>query len=276
MSPAKRFLLIFFGGAFLAWLALVLLFGPSGYSSAYMEGTFEFDGREIPRQEAHDEYLIIIKSLPYKLYDQRPHLHPPEPERDPEKDRAGIEHITEREARFVEAYEAQEAFQRENTRRGWFEFLYRALNVILIVILIWYFGRPPLKRWIEAEVNSERATLDEAAQARSAAEERLAKAQESVDNLPEEREQVAADTQAQITRELEQVEEANQQSLALARQEVEDRKRNEELAAAYLVKKELVYQSIDEVIERLRKESTPERQSAWLRQFLSELEHRSS
>jgi F0F1-type ATP synthase membrane subunit b/b' len=276
VSPVKRFLLIFFGGAFAAWLTLVLLFGPSGYTSDYMSGVFTFEGREMERKAAHDEYLLIIKSFPYKLYAQRPHLHPPEAERNLEKEMRGEEYITERDVRFVAAYEGQEAFQQEQRRRGLFEFLYRALNVVLIIVLVWRFAVPPMKGWLSAQVAAECTTMEDAARERESAEERLATAQSSVEQLPGEREQLEADTDERIKRELTALEEANEESLALVRQELEDRKKKELLAAAYLVKRELVDESLERLIARLREESAPERQAAWLGQFMTELEHRAS
>lgn len=276
MSPAKRFLLILFGVALAGWIVLVMLFGPSGYSSGYLSGTFTFEGRESTRKVAHDHYLIIIKSLPYKLYSQRPHLHPPEPGPDPEKLMAGIEHLTDGEVRFVEAYEGQEAFQQEKTRQYWFKFFYRLFNMVLIAALIWRFGKAPMLRWLDAQVAATHDTMDSAARLRAEAEERLQRAEASIENVPAEQKRLEAETQERIARELEALEEANEQSLAIARRETEDRKRKEKLAAALLVKKELVQQSIGQVVGRLREEDSAARQAGWLNQFASELERRTS
>ena len=276
MSPAKRFLLIVFGVALAGWIALVWLLGPSGYSKEYLSGTFTFDGREMTRKVAHDHYLIIVKSLPYKLYAQRPHLHPPEPGPDPEKLMAGIQHLTEGEVDFVEAYESQEAFQREKFRQYWFKFGYRFFNMVLIFVLIGRFGKAPILNWLDAQVAAENATMDNAAGMRAEAEDRLQRAENSIANIPAARERIEAETRDRIARELEVLEEANQQSLAIARQEVEDRKRKEELAAALLVKKELVEQSIARVADHLRDEDSAARQAGWLTQFAAELERRAS
>ena len=52
MTPGKRFLLIFFAVYLVGAIAIIVLYGPPGYSQAYMD----------QYEEEHQRYLEITKS----------------------------------------------------------------------------------------------------------------------------------------------------------------------------------------------------------------------
>ena len=272
----KPFLLVFFGVAFAGWLALFLTLGPTGYRREFSESTFTFHGHEYPRKQAHDHYLAITKSEGYKLYEERPELHPPLPGRDPDLAALGIPHLSVGELEFVKAYEDQPLFQAEKARQFWFSLLINVFIFILVIVLTWRFGRAPIAKMLSEKVAGVRATLEDAAAERARAEERLAHARAALDGLPGERERVTAETDARVQRELAELEEMNAQSLAAFEQETEDRKNKEALAASMLVKRELVNTSIDRAMAKLREGATPADHAGWLDDFARGLEQRTS
>jgi F0F1-type ATP synthase membrane subunit b/b' len=272
----KPFLMLVFGTAFAGWLVLLLLLGPTGYRREFTETPFTFHGHEYPRKQAHDHYLATGKSPGYKLYTQRPELHPPLPGRDPDMEAMGMPQLTVGELEFMEAYEAQPLFQAERKRLFWFDFLVNVFNLCLLATLVWRFARAPMAKFLSEKTGAIRALLDAAASERAQAEERLAHARATMDALPQERERVQRETEERVQRELEALREASEQSIAIFEQETEDRKRKEALNAAMLVKKELVNESIDRVIAKLRENTSPDAQAAWLGDFARSLERPAS
>ena len=260
MSDTKRFLLIFFGAALIVWLGINFRLGPPGLSSAYLygedgEGGFKAD---------HDHYLDIIKSGAYKLYEQRPHLNGPDQPGAP-KDLAG-------NIEFVEHYEAREAFQAEEHRRALYDILFDFFNAALVVVLVVYFGRKPLLKFMDEKIAELREKMETLAAARKDAEARRRGAEGKIARLPEEEAQIAAATEARLAKEMAELEEANQRSLEIMRRELEDRKRDEEKAAAMLVKEELVNQAIANLIDDYRAKDSAEQQARLVEQFAGDVE----
>ena len=260
MSDTKRFLLIFFGVALVVWIGINAVLGPPGLSNAYLYGE---DGEGGLKTE-HDHYLNIIKSDPYKLYKQRPHLHDPHAADAPEGLAADIE--------FVEHYEAGEVFQAEEHRRAFYDMLFDFFNAALVVIIVVYFGRKPLLKFLDEQLAELREKMETLAQARQSAEARKREAEDKLDKLSEEEAEIDAATDARLAKEMAELEESNQRSLEIMQRELEDRKRDEGQAAAMLVKEELVNQAIAKLIDDYKANDTAEQQADLIEQFAGDVE----
>lgn len=269
----KPFLLVFFGVAFAGWILLLAAFGPTGYSRAFQETPFAFNGQELPRKVAHDRYLAIIKSDAYKRFAERPALHPPVPDAFAGP---GMAVLSEGNLAFAHAYAGDPLLRAERSRQFWFNWLFNVFSCTLLIVLVVKFTRQPIAKMLEKQAEAVRATLDQAAQVRAEAEERFERIHTSVDNLPEERKRLDAETDDRIARELAEAEAANASSVALFERHAQDRKHKEALQAAMTVKRELVNESIARVVEKLRSDASPEDHAGWLHEFSQDLERRAT
>jgi len=256
VSPAKRFLLILGGVAFVVWIGMNVWMGPPGLSRDYLA----------KHDEEHDHYLDIIKSDEYKLYEQRPALHDPHgPDAPPEfaKDLALVEH-----------YEANPEFQAEEHRIHRYGLFFDFFNAALVAILIVRFARKPLIDFLAAQAAGVRERIETAAQERQEAQQRRQRAEGKLAHLDEERERVAEETARRLDQELADLKEANERSAALLSRELADRKRQEVVAAHERVKRELVDETIERLAERCRAEQSAEREAQLVDQFVRDLEAR--
>jgi F-type H+-transporting ATPase subunit b len=256
MNPAKKFMLILAIASLVLWIgANVVLGGPSLGKDYLSENA-----------SRHEHYLEIIKGDLYKNYSQRPHLNGPGMNGVPESLQADID--------FVEEYTGNPAFIEEEHRiaiRGYF---FEFFNAALVVILVVRFASKPLANLLDEKVADLKERLDTTAQNRKTAELRIAEAKAKVADLPEEKQRVARTTEERIAHEAVEMEKANQQSLELMARELEERRDKERLAAATLVKRELVNGAIDSVIESYRQsvDKDSDHQSELLDQYLEQLE----
>ena len=226
MNPTKRFLLIFFGVALVGWIGGNVLLGPPGYTRAYLD----------ENHQNHEHYIEITKHGYYKLYQQRPALHPVDGPDAPA-------HFDEWVA-FVEEYESNPAFHEELHRMHLYELFFDFWNAGLLVVLVWHFGRKPLLKFLDNSITELRERVEAAAHARKSAEERRRKAEAQMAQLNEEQARVAEETQARIERELAQLEEANELSLKTVGQELADRKARVYQGAEQRVKRELLNRAL--------------------------------
>ncbi len=254
MSPAKKFLIIFFGVALVIWIGANVALGPPGYSRAYLD----------QYQNEHEHYLEIIKSSYYKLYSERPHLHPVDGKDAPQ----GFAHQVD----FVKKYEGREAFIQEQHRRHLYELFFEFFNTGLVVVLIWRFGRKPLLNLLDSRIADLRERIESAAQARKAAEDRRRKAEMQISQIAEEKARVAEETRERIQRELGQLEEANELSLKLMGEELADRKDRIYQNARVQVKEELVKRAIARVEADYRERWDSAREAAQFEQFIEGVE----
>lgn len=254
MSPAKKFLLIFFGVALVVWIGANAVLGPPGYSRAYLD---EY-------QTEHEHYLEITKSPYYKLYAERPALHPPDGEEAP--------HGFAEQVAFVEHYESREAFAIEQHRMHRYELFFEFFNAGLVVVLIWRFGRRPLANLLDAKIADLRERIESAAHARKTAESRLRKAETQLSQIPEEQARVAEQTQERIKRELAQLEEANELTLKVLSQEMADRKDRIQQSGRTRVRRELVKLAVARIEADYREGWDSTREAAQFEQFIEGLE----
>lgn len=255
MSSPKRFLLILGVVSVAGWVGINYAFGPAGLSRGYLD---EYSSQ-------HDRYLSITKSVPFRLYEQRPHLHGPGTEGAPDS--------LEGDIVFVAQYRANADFVAEQNRLKWYSLLFDLFNAALVVALIGRFARRPLLNLIDEKIGDLRAKMDASAEARRLAEERRQKARAQVDDLPNEERRVAQDMKERLAREMTELEEANEHSLELMQKDLEDRKNKEDYLAHVLVKTELVDASIGRLAQLSHeRQSDAAYQSNLIDEFVTKLE----
>lgn len=257
MTPTKRFLLGFFAVAIAGWLAGVWLYGPPGMSREYLE-RFEHE---------HEHYIEVLKSDIYKRWAERPHLHGPETHADPHD-----AHFLQEAIAFVERYEARPEFHAERERIHKYELFFEFFNPLLVVVLAWRFGRKPLLAFLDGQIAAVRARIEEAENARNAAEARLDAAARQMAALAAEQAALEEETKARIAREIAEAEEANRASTEAMERELEDRKLGERLAAERRLKTELVDAAIAQLSKDLTENPDPAAQRRLVGAFLGELE----
>jgi len=256
MSPAKRFLLILGAVSLSVWIGANLLLGPPGLSRQYLR----------QYKEQHERYIEVTKSLPYKLYSERPHLHGPGSPGAPDDLAPNIA--------LVEQYEANPAFQAEQRRIARYGLFFDLFNAGLVVVILVRFARKPLLNLLDEKVAEVRDRIKSAAQARRTAEERRRRAEHQLAHLDDDRARIAEETGRRLEHEMAELQRSNERSLALLWQELADRKHQEIVAAKQQVKRELVNETIKRLVERYRAEQSPEREAELIDQFVRDLEVR--
>jgi F0F1-type ATP synthase membrane subunit b/b' len=250
MKSAKWFLLAFFVVYMAGAIAWAAFFGPPGLSPEYLE-----------RNKAdHEQYLDVTKSDWYKLYCERPLLHPPENERQ------------KRQAAFVSAYIARPDFIEESRRAAIFHNFFEFYNAIAVVVIAVRFGKKPLLAFVDQQISDVRARMAKARTAREASETRRGAAQAKADGLAAEKTQIDEQAAQVIAEDARAIEEAREHILAQIDEETEERKRLEKRHAAMRLKEELVDQAIADLTDRLKASPVPDLQSAMLEQFVRGLE----
>ena len=245
MTPVKRYLLVFFalylGGAVLG----NVLLGPPGYSKAYMSNY----------RAEHDHYLEIVKSGAYKIWKERPHLH------ELDADKIG----------FVNQYEASPEFRAERKRQTQYRLFFSFFTTLAVTVLAVHFGHRPLMAFLDAQIAEVRAKIEHAEQARNDAASRKQAAEAQVAQLPAQRDAIGRETAALAAREQAAIEETTRLTLERIERETEDRKLEEEHAAALRLKEELVDEAIRLFITRYRATVSHEDEEAQVDRFIRDL-----
>lgn len=254
MSPAKRFLLILFSVAIVGWLLGNVLFGPPGFTDEYRD-QYKSD---------HERYLKITKSEAYHLYKERPHLHgPSSPDAPPQ---------LADDIAFVREYTSRPAFQAEVARQGRYGLFFDFFNGALVVALAWYFGRKPLLRYLDSQIDLIRRKVDEAARLRAEAEALTREVEAEMARLPEEEQRIAQETEHRLEKEMADLAEANQYSMGLLEREMADRKEQQWLRARQEVQRELVLMSISTLKQQCADANSASFQDALIEDFIENLE----
>ena len=249
MTPAKRFLLLFFAIYVAGAVAIIVLFGPPGYSGAYME----------QYKDAHQHYLEIVKGSEYKRYIERPELHP-------------AEGTFANDVAFVEEYESREAFQQEQRRVYLFNLLFEFYNAAAVVLIAVRFGRKPFLKFLDEKIDEIRRRIRKSEETRARAAKQKAEAAAKLNGLEDEKSQIEAQTDEAIRAEKETLEAMTEEVLQHIAIETEERRQREERQAAMQMKAEIVKRSVNRLAERLRDELTESEQAALVDQFVSRLE----
>lgn len=249
MNPVKRFLIVYAVVYIAGAIGLNMWLGPPGMDGAYLE-TFKDD---------QDRYIDVIKDDAYKRWSQNAELNPPD-------------EVLERNIAFVTEYEAREAFQAQQRRRGLYTALFDVFNVGMLVVLLVRFARKPLLGLLDSGIEGVRKRIESAAQDRANAAESEAKAQKKLDGLDADQIRLETETRDRIENSRRGIEEAAEHVLALLAQETRDRIRQEELMARMQVKSELVDAAIAELEARYRKGHSAEEETALIEQFVQQVE----
>jgi len=227
------------------------LFGPPGLSPEYLERN----------KEEHEQYLETTKSDWYKLHLERPHLHPPEDERQ------------ERQIAFVAEYSSRPEFLEESRRAAVFHNFFEFYNVLAVIVIAIRFGKKPLLAFVDQQVGDVRAKMDKARAAREAAENRRGAAQAKADGLEAEKARIAEQAAQVIEEDASDIAEAREHILAQIDEETEERKRLEKRHAAMRLKAELVDQAIEDLTAHLKASPPSGLQASMLEQFARGLEN---
>lgn len=249
MKSVRGFILAYLAVYFVVAIGLNMTLGPPGLSSDYLE-TYKAD---------QDAYLETIKSDPYKLWLERPQLHPP--------DAALAAQIA-----FVQEYEAREAFINEGRRRARYALLFDVFNVFMLLVLVWRFARKPVAKLIDDMVNDTRDRIDSAEDARITATQRKETARGKLDSIDEERSRIELESNQQLAREEKRIAESTREALARLDVELGERRAHEELMAIQKMKEQLVDEAIGLLIREHQSGSTPESESLLIDRFATQLE----
>ena len=142
----------------------------------------------------------------------------------------------------------------------------------MVIVLAVRFGRKPLVGLIDGMIGSVRGALDRAQDEQAAAARRSGEAGAKLGGLPQERTGLEAQTEQRIEAMRRDAALNTGQRLATLNRETEDRIRNEETLAQRELKRELVDQAMDRLIERLRRHPPAEEEADLIDQFVQQLE----
>ncbi|MBN2311770.1 MAG: ATP synthase F0 subunit B [Candidatus Hydrogenedentes bacterium] len=245
MSPAKRFLLWYFGVYLVVAVGATVVLGPPGLSGAYME----------KYAHEHEHYLEIVKSDAYKLYIERPALHPPD---DALAGRLG----------FVEQYEQRPEFLSEQNRMHVRGLFYEFFNALAVVVMAVRFARGPLLAFLDKRAAEIGARIDQADRAQREAAAQKEDAQAKMARVDEERSRIAEEGQGLASREAEAIAAGTEEQAAQIAEDTEARKRLEARRAAMQLKRDLVGKSIELLEARLKAEASEARENVLVDHFV--------
>ncbi len=247
----KTWFVAYFAVYLAVGIAIIVTVGPRGFSEEYLA---QFG-------DEHEHYLEVTRGTEYRLWKERPHLHP-------------LDASLEQDVAFVQRYEGREAFQAEQARRKLFDTLFDFFNFLMVTYLIVHFARRPLARFLDERIEETRARVAEAEQARADALQARAEAEARIGGLATEAAALAERNAALIEEDRQKLEDFTRLGLSEIDQEAEQRRQAEVLAAKRQVRAELVEQAVQQLLERYAAEATPERVTRLTRQFAAELEKR--
>ena len=247
-TSVKGFLIAYVLLYLVVAIAMNVKMGPPGMSSGYLD-KYKAD---------YDRYLEITKSDAYKLSQENAESNPPD------------DALKERIA-FVESHEGLAEFKSEQHRRSLYGGLFDVFNALMLIVLVGRFGAKPLLGLLDSMIAQVRETIETAEQARSDADGRLELAESGLAGLDGERALLETETNDQLNQELEKIAAQSEQSAALLQKETEDRKRQEELLAQRALKEALVEESMKILVERYAATRSPEQESALIDQFANQL-----
>lgn len=249
MSPTKKFLIGLVVVYLIVAISLNIALGSPGLSKGYLAD----------HSEAHDRYLDITKSDPYKLYKQRPHLQEPDAQL-----AASIE--------FVAEYEQNPLFLAEQARIWWRLLVFNLLNAATLIALAVRFLRKPLAAFLNDQVEQVRNRIEKAEQARAEAASNKEVAQAKLDEVDTDREQIASHARERADEEARAIAEATEHQLAQLEQETAERKDLEEHRAAMELKRQLVTHAVEQLEQQLRTTDSQKREDVLVGQFIAGLE----
>ncbi len=249
MNPTKKFLIGLVIAYMIVAIGLNVTFGSPGLSGTYLD----------VHSAAHDRYLDITKSDPYKRYKERADLQEPDAQ-------------LLANAEFVAEYEQNPLFQAEQARIWWRLLVFDLLNAATLIALAIRFLRKPLAAFLSEQVEQIRSRIEKAEQARAEAARNKETAQTKLDGLDTDREQIASHAGERADAETRAIAAAAEHQLAQLEQETMERKDLEERRAAMELKRQLVTQAVDQLEQQLRTTHSQKREDVLVNQFIEGLE----
>lgn len=227
----------------------LLCFGSPGLSKAYLKG----------HEQDHKRYLTIIKSEEFKIYEERPALHP-------------LEGKLKEDAEFVEHYRENKDFEHEESRIWWFVEYFKVLNsAVFVCYLVGLVGKPLLK-YLDEQIATIRNNFAEAEKARAEAARLKAEAETKMATWAESEERIRAESEAAVAKHLARIQEEGEAAKALLARQTEDRKQAELYSAAKAIKADLVEEALRELEDRYKNELTIEKLNANVDRFVTLME----
>jgi F0F1-type ATP synthase membrane subunit b/b' len=242
----KRFLAVLLAVYTLGGVVIIALWGPPGYTRAYMD-RYEHE---------HETYLEIIKSKEYKLYSQRPHLHP----------------LPDETYAFLDSYTANADFIAENHRMHRYHLAFQFFNAAALIVLVTPLARKPLLNFLDGQIAQVRERIDKTERASRSAAELKKAAQARYDEIPAQADTIRTQAKAHLASELEAMEIRTQRALAHLDEEAELRKALEERRGRMTIKRELVNAALSQFAEQYRAAITDEKEEGRLAEFTASLE----
>jgi F0F1-type ATP synthase membrane subunit b/b' len=201
-----------------------------------------------------DRYFAIVKSEPFKLYEQRPHLYP-------------LEGKLLEDAEWAEHFREMEAFEHEEHRIALYVRFFNVLNsTVFILYLVALIGKP-LTGYLDVQIQAIRQKLGDAAAARAKAGERKTAARARLDAWPQEEAALNAETGAEIAHRVEEIATSEAEARATLERQVAERKQAELNVLARTIRKELVSEAVARLEERYKAEVSADELSRSVDQF---------
>lgn len=250
MAKLKRFLILYSLGYIIVATGINMLYGPPMMSPEYLS-EFKSD---------HERYLEATKNSEYKIWKQRPALV--------------LEPSTGLQGRidFVIEYEAREAFQAEQHRLHFYNYLFEFFNSGMVLVLVVGLAKGPIVTLVDGMIVSLRETLDETQETLDTSSERLDAAQHKITGLDEDLAGNAKFVEERIENMRREAALFRGQSLSRLNKETENRKNNEMIKARQQLKSIAVDAAIEQVIEEFKANGSDAHNQALIQQFVAELE----
>lgn len=201
-----------------------------------------------------DRHFAIAKSAPFKLYEERPQLHP-------------LEGKQLEDAEWVEEFRETEAFLHEEHRIALYVRFFNVLNSVVFVLYLIAMVGKPLIGYLDAQIVAIRQRLDDAAAARADADARKDAAQAQMDGWAGDEAKLQAEADAEIERRLAEIAAGERDATATLERQTEDRKQAELHLLERTIRKELVSEAIARLEERYKAEVSAEELSRSVDQF---------
>ncbi len=194
----------------------------------------------------HTEFLKIKKMPWFRVYEERPKLHPPTDEHQ----REAIE--------FAEHYEANPLFQAEEARMFRYMVYFRVLNSGVFVALIAFALRKPLTGFLDNKIAEIGSDLDSAAKAREEAACLKAQSHGRVEKWESVEAAIQAEADLNLQQDLAKIGLEFEKARAQLDKELTDRRQAEQYRAERTIKTELVQEALATLENRYRTEATLE------------------
>lgn len=216
----------------------IFLFHSPGYSKAYMAA----NGQE------HERYLRISKTPEYQRFRERPNLNPLPP-------------AMKDDGQFAYAYAQRPDFRAERRRIMAYTLWFRILNAVVVLILTLHFFKAPILDYLDRQAGAIRAEYEETEGMLSEAREKHEKAEKLYNSWPQKEREIRLNEELTLKVRLAEVERETEFARAQITHDLNSRKEAELIAAANIVKLELINTAIRELEAKYIQEATPERLS---------------